>query len=913
MFGKARIVILALAVFVVSTATVSAGPELDRVLDYMFMDQSVPMRGPQLLFDVQREIQLTADTRIGQTFVTGPNTARLARVRAYLAPTADWTPGEGAELTLWDSPARTKRLGSSVVTYEDRVFHYNQVEWDLNVDVKPNTTYYFELTYTGSGDGKLGRVGVMNGRDAYRYGQGYLNGQEADFDICFQTHSRRAYDPVRNLKEMFSRLNLELPGFRKVKAAVEKGDFETAIRETVAYFEARKEPCAIINPSQTPKRDPNFDLTKANEMLNKDWRHADLEGYEGRKILINAYNATGDDKYIKKLNDLLIDWYVHRPPPSKSKIGGHPWDDTWSSLSTGLRIGHGFVAYSWMSRSPAFSTDCRMAYIIGLADHCNTLVEYGADAGGNWAFTQNCAMLTFAMNFPEFKESEVWKQTAIERLAASIKRDILPDGVETESAPSYQRMAYNPLATGVYDELIVKRGLKTPFAKELRDILERQAEYFMYIAMPNGVTPYLGDWAHENQRPAILADAKRFNRKDMLYVATAGKEGVKPKELSKLYPCAGIVTMRSDWGDKGRPFEDARYLTLHGVHFGAHGHQDLNGIAGLYAYGRELLYDPGSHIYGSPEHFKLTTAISHNLMTIDGEDQNRSAKAEFKNWCTTPVVDYVSSWVDAYKGGDYTREIFYIRANGDPGIWDYWLVRDTANGSGEHSLEQRWRFVYETPVETDEKSLLTKTSHQSGGNLAIVQIAPFEGMKLERTTTDVWLWRNELDTAPCQIPTVNYVVRRSLPAAIDTLLLPFDEQNMPTLSTRTLERSSDGLDTAFTIEQGRVEDLFVYQRAPRFKNIPEKGIAFNGERLFVRRVGGKLRSALLVNGSQLIVDGKRVISAAKPLSWVAVTFDGSKVKAYSSSEEKSLVVSWESQRKITVQNAGTDKLLRMCN
>ncbi len=911
MFKRVMITICALVALVIGTARLAAGPELDRVLDYMFMDQSVPMRGPQLLFDVQREIKLTAETRIGQTFVTGPETARLARIRAYLAPTADWTPGEGAELTLWDSPARTKRLASFVVTYEDRVFHFNQVEWDLNADVEPNTTYYFEITYAGSGDGKLGRVGVMNGRDAYRHGQGYLNGVEADFDICFQTHSRRAYDPIRNLKETFARFNLELPGLRKVKAAVEKGDFETAIEETVAYFEARKEPFAIINPSQVAKRDPNFDLTKANQMLEKDWRHVDMEGYEGRKILINAYNATGDDKYIKKLNDLLIDWYVHRPPPSKSKIGGHPWDDTWSSLSTGLRIGHGFVAYSWMSRSPAFSTDCRFVYIIGLADHCNTLVAYGADAGGNWAFTQNCAMLTFAMNFPEFKESTIWKKTAIERLAASIKRDILPDGVETESAPSYQRMAYNPLATSVYDELIVKRGLKTPFAKELRQILERQAEYFMYIAMPNGVTPYLGDWAHENQRAAILADAKRFNRKDMLYVATAGKDGIKPKEISKLYPCAGIVTMRSDWGDKGRPFENARYLMLHGVHFGAHGHQDLNGIAGLYAYGRELLYDPGSHIYGSPEHFKLTTASSHNLMTIDGEDQNRNSKAEFKNWCTTPIADYISSWVDAYKGGDYTREIFYIRTDGEPGVLDYWLVRDTANGSGEHSLEQRWRFVYETPVETDERTLVTKTTHQSGGNLAILQIAP-ANMTLQRTTTDVWLWRNELDTAPCQIPTVNYVVRRQLPGAIDTLLIPFEGQEMPMFLTRTLERSSDGLDTVFTVTHGGVEDTFVYQRAPARKDIRECGISFNGERLFVRRVEGKLKSALLVNGSELVVDGKHVISAAKPLSWVAITFEGAKIKAYSSSAEGSLVVSWNRGTKITIQNMKTDELLRLC-
>ncbi len=898
----------AILVLMVGTAVpIPAGPDLDRVLDYMFMDQSVPMRGPQLLFNVQREIQITRETRIGQTFVTGSDTARLARVRAYLAP-VEWTDGEGAELTLWDSPERRTPLARFTIPHKDRSFHYNQLEWDLNADVRPNTNYYFEITYAGDGDGKLGRVGVMNGADAYKNGQGYLDGQRADFDVCFQTHSRRAPDPISNLKQMFSRMDLDLPGLEKVKSAVEKGDLETAIGETVAYFEARTEPIAIVDPDLSVTRDPAFDLTQANEMLEKDWRRADLEGYEGRKIMIRAYNATGEEKYIKKLNDLLIDWYVHRPPPSKSKIGGHPWDDVWSSLSTGLRLGHGFVAYNWIHKSPAFSTDCRLVYIVGLADHCNTLVQCGAHAGGNWSFTQNCSMLTFAMNFPEFKESKTWRETASERIAASIRKDILPDGVETESAPSYQRMAYNPLASGVYDDLVVKRGLKTPFAKELRTVLERQAEYFMYLPMPNGVTPYLGDWAHENQRAAIGADAKRFNRKDMLYVSTAGKEGKKPKELSKLYPHAGIVTMRSDWGDAGRPYDDARYLLIHGVHYGAHGHQDLNGISPVYAYGRELLYDPGSHKYGSPEHHKLTTAPSHNLMTIDGDDQDRNAKTAFRNWSTTPVADYLSSWTDAYKGGDYTREVFFVRANGDPNAKDYWLVRDTAGGSGEHSLEQRWRFPYETPVETDEKTLVTRTTFGSGGNLAIFQIEPSE-IKLERTTSDVWLWRGGLDDGPSQIPTVNYITSRALPAAIDTLLFPFEGARMPPLDLKPIARSADGLDAAFKIVQGDVEDLFAYQRKVGPKTVGSEHVSFDGDRVFVRRAGGQLKSALLVNGTELQVDGHTILKSGRPLSWMAVAFDRTGVSVYTSSKEPSLAVPGAKGKRITITSVETDALI----
>ena len=57
-------------------------------------------------------------------------------------------------------------------------------------------------------------------------------------------------------------------------------------------------------------------------------------------------------------------------------------------------------------------------------------------------------------------------------------------------------------------------------------------------------------------------------------------------------------------------------------------------------------------------------------------------------------------------------------------------------------------------------------------------------------------------------------------------------------------------------------------------------IAFDGERLFVRRVNGKLRSVLLVNGSSVRIDGKQVIKLAKPEKWVAIDFGKAGRKDY---------------------------------
>jgi len=305
---------------------------MDQILNYMFLDQTVPMKGTEQAFDSQRIIRIARETPIGQTFVTGPETAIVARVRVFLAPTDDWQPGEAAELTIWDSPEKKTRLGSSIIPYENRRLGFPQADWYLSADVAPNTSYYFEITYAGDGDGKQGLIGVMFKNDAYKPGQGYLAGQKADFDLCFQVHSRGEPDRIGNLKRMFSRLDLGRRGLGDVKKAVAQEDFETAIAESVAYFEGRKGKYAIIRAADVPKPQRSDWASKADALMDADWRHVDMEDFGAKKIFCHAYLDTGDEKYAKKINELMIEWLMSSPPPSESHIGGHIFDNMWSLL-----------------------------------------------------------------------------------------------------------------------------------------------------------------------------------------------------------------------------------------------------------------------------------------------------------------------------------------------------------------------------------------------------------------------------------------------------------------------------------------------------------------------------------------------------------------------------------------------------
>ena len=918
-----------LAVCLVCSPPVRSGPVLDEILNYMYADQGTPMGERSAYFIVDRKIVLMRDRPIGQVFAVGLDVEKIVRIRVYLEPGLDWQPGEGVEMVVWDSPQKNIALGRYTIWYEFRGYDFCVAEFEVNAPVKPGNLYYFELSYVGNGDGVVCPVGVMNGQFNYEINQrviyvnqaappggdgrswqtafrtiqeaidaaaatppaqGYLAGKPADFDVCFQTNVKRRADPIDNLKNAFDRFDLTRPELAQIRKAVRKGDFETAIAKTVEHFETRRFPQPIVDASTIPKPNPDYDTTAAEMALQNyfwgdtgygyvgpdiNWR-AEIEFDENgrikassftlnrfgpRGVLANAYLNTGDERYAKKLNDLLIDWFKDNPPPEQSKIGGAPCDDVWSSLNTGIRLSHGFVAYNRIHASPNFTTDCRFAYILDLADHADTLLWNGVGAGGNWSMTQNSALLQFALDFPEFKNSKVWQDTACNRLQQTINADILPDGVETESAPGYQRwMYYNPLL-GVY-QLLMDRGVTTPFSSSLRTILERMAEFFMYLSMPDGTTPELGDWG--DAAPSLLVrDAQVFNRADMLYVGTKGAQGTPPSETSKCYPNAGIVTMRSSWGNAGEPYEQARYLMCHGVHYGGHGHADLNGIT-LYAYGHEILCDPGSYIYGSPEHELLTQASSHNLMTIDNQNQNPIPDTPFRQWNSTSIADYLSSWIPAYAAGNYHREILYVKSNGD-GTQDYWVIRDKAEGSGTHSLQQRWHFK---PADVTATKSTATAMYAGGGNLRIMQITPSR-LDVEQTTTKSWIPRG-IASEPTLLPTVVYKINStSLPAAIDTVLFPFKDATPPGHQLVVLETSPDGLESVFKLVQGYVEDLFVFRRAAGPKAISTEGVSFDGERLFVRRVDGVLRAVVVINGRQLTIDGREILNVPERQPWFA--------------------------------------------
>ncbi|MDF2834372.1 MAG: hypothetical protein K0Q63_12 [Paenibacillus sp.] len=111
-------------------------------------------------------------TRIGQTFTTPASVNRRIHYIQLNMDAGQWASGQQPiTLTLWDSPARTRKISVSD-TYTSSN-NGNYPIFKLYQPVSPNTSYYFEIT--SSSGAPLGWV-TKGTSSTYAGGQGYKNG-----------------------------------------------------------------------------------------------------------------------------------------------------------------------------------------------------------------------------------------------------------------------------------------------------------------------------------------------------------------------------------------------------------------------------------------------------------------------------------------------------------------------------------------------------------------------------------------------------------------------------------------------------------------------------------------------------------------------------------------------------------------
>ena len=530
---------------------------------------------------------------------------------------------------------------------------------------------------------------------------------------------------------LLSRLDLSKPGLEKVKAASSNAGL--AAKELLDYYRART---SVKHPVDRSLKSPslgNYAEARTIETADNALKHifvgqsayppyfcGDDINWGYRPVPDNewvwqlnrmgfwtsmsqAYWHTGDEKYAEEWAFQLTDW-VRKNPLDKEH------DYAWRSIEAGIRGHHWMALYQHFIDSRHFTPEVLVTFLNSCHQHADFLMtKYTAKS--NWSLMEAEGMAFIAIIFPEFKDAEKWKTEAVRRLNIEIDNQVYPDGHQRELA-----IGYHVGCIGWFDrtlDLARMNGIEDVFPDSYRTKIEMMCEVLMKLGMPDGANTQFGDsWKGEpgaNWRN-LKRWAEKYNRPDFLYVATEGKEGVKPGETAFAYPVSGLYSMRSGWSRN-----DICLVLKCGLDGGGHCQPD-NGTFELFAGGRHLMPDAGCYIYsGDPENrawFRQTKV--HQTLTLDGKNTVYAPKLLL--WQPGDDLDVLVVENAGYPDLTHRRAVFFVDKT-------YFVIVDEAIGEGTGDVEVHFQFA---PGEAafDYKTLTARTAFSDGWNVLVQNVTP---------------------------------------------------------------------------------------------------------------------------------------------------------------------------------------------
>ena len=557
-------------------------------------------------------------------------------------------------------------------------------------------------------------------------------------DVCAQHPERVTF--------LFEQLDLSTPGLEATAAAVEAGDWPEACNALLAYYREVRLPAyrAKYGHPQATTHSQQADLLlndtfvyfglggKVPRVSGGGWDWEDTGPENDREwawgmnrhfhlgTLLQAYQATGEAKYLDFLHANLLDWLVTSGYSGEKTNGAR-----WRGLETALRMRSWPTVFFELLEEPGFSDAARILLLSRLPEHAHYLRNFHGQ--GNWLTMEMNGLATIAIVWPEFKDAPAWANYAAKTAGDSMLDQVYPDGVQKELTSHYHRVAlinFQDLANRF-------EGTPYPLPDYYRPTLEKMWGYLAYSMRPDGYGVMSNDSDHDHTRPSVLQQAIRYERGDWLYIASNGAEGTKPERgPSVVFPWAGQAMLRSGWDP------DARWAFFELGPYGiGHQHQDRLHFS-LHAYGRDLLVDPGRYTYvGGPwrEYFRGPKA--HNIVLIDGHGPGR-----YELEATEPLPE------TAY---DLGEDIEIVRGAFD-GPWnglgikahqqrtvarvtqgegaDYFVVVDEVQCAEPQPLQALWHFHPDCTVAEEGGAL--RTTDAGKGNLTLT---PSAGMDWEVT------------------------------------------------------------------------------------------------------------------------------------------------------------------------------------
>jgi hypothetical protein len=449
-----------------------------------------------------------------------------------------------------------------------------------------------------------------------------------------------------------------------------------------------------------------------------EWSHF-LHRHHFLREVLKSFLETKDSSCIRFLSHVIHDWIVHNPVPVESNGGAGP---SWETLSAAWRLREWLWIKGIAWSCSVFKEETKALMLRSLWEHCRHLMDHKGHPN-NWIIVESAALALAGIYLIEFKEAGQWLEEGVGRLEKEFGRQFMEDGVHFELSPLYHAICIHAFLevkiTAAARNIVLPEIFGSP--------LEKAAGYLASLCRPDFTWPSLNDSGGiAGDYCAIMELAgELFNRSDFIWIGTKGQKGVPPAETVHIYPDAGIGMIRSGYEEYGH------YLLMRAGPAGmTHVHEDVLSLD-VAVCGKPCLVDPGITAYAPgplTDHYR--SAPAHNMILIDGKGPVRSQLGfqervmPAKGNLSVTLSERDSESLAAVLTGicdDYFNESgirFIVTRKVIFTIEKYWIIEDSIEGSGAHTVTVCWQFSPgEIRIDSDTSAICFRNNEGRGLDL----------------------------------------------------------------------------------------------------------------------------------------------------------------------------------------------------
>ena len=444
----------------------------------------------------------------------------------------------------------------------------------------------------------------------------------------------------------------------------------------------------------------------------------ELNRHQHLVTLAKAYRLSGKEKFATELFDQWKHWW---------RENSYPIGVNWtSSLEVAFRSLSWLWVYFLLKDSKAcpavdparFRADWLQAIGVSgrhIERHLSTYFSPNTHLLG-----EGVALFFIGTLCPELKSSVDWKERGWKIVLQESERQVQSDGLHFEQSVYYHVYA---LDFFLHARILASRN-GIPIPKEFDRTLIRMLDALCLLGRA-GVPPRLGDDdggrlfdpqrnGAEHMLDPLSTGAVLFQRGDFKSLAGEVQEETlwllgpeaadRFDELPPVQPSRESITLSGSGLYLIADSNPAQQLVIDGGRQGpataGHGHADALSLC-MSRNGQDFLIDPGTceYVGDGPERNSFRGTAAHNTMRVDGLDQadpqnpfawKNLPKTTAERWITGETFDYFVGSHDGYRRLSspvvHQRFIFSLKSR-------LVLIRDVAEGRGEHHLEIFWHLA----------------------------------------------------------------------------------------------------------------------------------------------------------------------------------------------------------------------------